>query len=163
MPTDTGDPPQTVDPLERVAAALAKGTRTRRVDVQALHDEVRRLRDLVDADITYKDIELKIRDGHFDLTAIGQDGGHPATKFLAAIMLNAILGDGNEEPPNYRGTEVHIEHYGDPVTTQAEMGIKPAGEFRPLRLWMEVVKPGGKTSHEIRQDLERELARARAS
>lgn len=147
--------------LGRLADTLRYLARTRTDEVRDLLEENRRLRAMVDADVTYKDLEVQIRDGHFHLTGIGQEGGHPATKFLAAIMLNAILGPDNEEPPNYQGTELFIEHDREPVTTEAEFGIKPAGEFRELRCWIEVVKPGGKTSHEIRQDLERQLAECR--
>jgi hypothetical protein len=146
------------DPLERVGYALRLGTRTRREDIVALHKEVERLRALIDKDVTFRDLETKIRDGHVELHAVGQEGGDPSTKFLAAIMLNAILGPDNQEPPNYQGTDVFIEHDGPVRSDQVELSVKPAGEARPMRLYMEVVKQGGRSSREIRAAAENRAA-----
>jgi hypothetical protein len=141
--SDESDESDEMGPVERVGHALTMGARTRREDVRALHAEVLRHRTAADPNLSLRDLEMKIRDGFFDLRAVvGPEGGHPATKFLAAIMLNAALGEEGDEPPNYRTTEI---------------SIKPAGEFDPVRAQLEVIKPGGRSSHEIRQRLEAKL------
>lgn len=93
---------------------------------------------------TFRELETKMRDGTVDLRAVwGEEGGHPAARFIAALLLNIVLGDGDEpeEPPNYRS---------------AELSMKPAGEFQPFRAFLEVVKPDGKSSHELRREVEAE-------
>lgn len=102
---------------------------------------------LMDPDLTFRDLEARFRDGTFDLRAVlGEEGGTPATKFLAAIMLHAALGEnGMDEPPNYCSTE---------------FTFKPAGSVEQVRCNLEVIKPGGRSSHEIRQALEAKLRAA---
>lgn len=97
---------------------------------------------LADESVTVREMEMKIRDGSLDLSSVlGPEGGSPAMKLMCGVILNIVLGDDNEEPPNYRGFE---------------LSFGPAGErLDRYRLWVECVKPGGKTSHEIRQELER--------
>lgn len=133
--------------VDRIRRALQGGTRFRRDDVAALLDAHDRLCVIMDAGLSYRDLEMKFRDGSFDLHAVlGEEGGSPATKWLAAIMLHAALGeDGVPEPPNY-------------LSTVFEFGLSPAGEFGQVRAVLEVIKPGGKSSHEIRQDLEARIA-----
>lgn len=136
-------------PVDRVKQALASGNRFRRDDVAELLAEVNRLRTLTDPDITYRDLEAKFQDGTFDLRAVlDPEGGQPATRFLAAVMLHAALGEGQiEEPPNYCSTE---------------FTFKPAGSFDidAIRCCLEVIRPGGRSSHEIRRELEAKLAAA---
>lgn len=117
----------------------------------AAEAEVERLVAMLDPEVSFRDMEAEMRDGKMNLSLVLGEGQRPATKFLAAIMLHAILGDEGgeaEEPPNYRATNLEWE-------------LKPAGEFDPLRCAIEIIKPGGKSSHEIRCDLEAELARLR--
>jgi hypothetical protein len=112
---------------------------------ESLGDELRRLRALTDPDLSIQDLEQHLRDGRLDLRVVtGPDGGHPATRFLAAVMLNAALGEDGTEPPNYRETTI-------------EFDLRPAGEIDHYRASLEVIKPGGRSSHEIRQDLEAQL------
>lgn len=96
---------------------------------------------LADESMSVRDMEAKIRDNQLDLRAVvGPEGGGPAVKMIAALILNIVLGDDDEpEPPNYRGFE---------------LSVKPSGGFDEYRLWVECVKPGGRTSHEIRAELE---------
>lgn len=119
--------------------------------IEDLTAENERLLAIVDADATFSDLEVKIRDGSFDLRAVaGEEGGQPAARMLAALMLNVILGDESEpvEPPNYRS---------------CELALSPAGEVGKFRAVMEVIKIGGRSSHEIRRDLEAENERLRAA
>lgn len=132
-------------PVDRVKQALASGNRFRRDDVSGLVAEVERLRALTDADLTFRDVEAKMRDGSFDLRAVLGPGDRPATRFLAALMLHAALGEEGEEAPNYCSTEI---------------GLKPANGFDEIRCCLEVIKPGGRSSHEIRRELEAKLATA---
>ena len=88
-----------------------------------------------------------MRDGTIDLTAVLGDGAEPAMKWLAGVMLHVLLGEGVDdpvEPDNYRMTVL-------------EWSYVPEGEFRPLRCTSEVIKPGGKSSHEIRRELEAKI------
>lgn len=104
---------------------------------------------LVDPDLTFRELEAKIRDGSFHIHVVGgEEGGSPTLRLLAAVLLNILLGPDCEEPPNYR---------------MVEWRIKPAGEVESWRLIGEVVKPDGSSSHEIRQRLESELSALRAA
>lgn len=106
--------------------------------------EIERLRGLLAPELTVKDLEIKIRDGQAILTATPGEETRQAMKLLAALMLNFVLGEDNEEPDNYRSAEVEV---------------RPGGE-RPMRAYVEIIKPGGRTSHEIRRDLEAQLERS---
>jgi hypothetical protein len=90
---------------------------------------------------TYKDLELSIKNGTLDIRAVvdpdGDQGG--ANRVLVALLLNFLLGDDGEYPPNYLSWEGEI--------TLAESCQK-------VRFCIEVIKPGGRSSHQIRQDLE---------
>ncbi len=114
--------------------------------------EVERLRMMLDPEVSFRDMEMAMRDGKINLRLVLGEGSRPATKFLAALMMHAILGDEDGEPPtepdNYR-------------STYFEWDLTPAMEFRPLRCSIEVIKQGGKSSHEIRRELEAELAQYR--
>lgn len=129
--------------------------------------ERNRLRLIVDHTLTYKDLETKFRDGTFDLRAVLGEGSQPATRFLAAVMWHAILGDAGgdpNEPPNYMATEFFLPDVAadqEFLATSMEWFITPAGTFQKLGAAIEVVKPGGKSSHQIRLDLEAELAELR--
>ena len=109
--------------------------------------ELERLRLVVDEDVTYREIEAKIRDGSFTLRAIGgNEGGNPAFKVFAAVMLSLLLGDENEMPPNYR---------------MIEFSVKPAGEVDEICCSAEVLTRDGKTSHALRRELESQLSALR--
>lgn len=119
---------------------------------KAAEAEVDRLRDLIDPDVSFKDLEMKMRDGTMDLRMVLGDGTQPAMKFIAMLMWHAILGEEEpepNEPPNYRATTL-------------EWAVTPAGTGQTLRCGIEVIKPGGKSSHEIRLDLEAKVARLEA-
>lgn len=140
----------TADPWVRVGKALESGNRTRRADVAALHAEVARSRILLDPDMSFRDLEMHMRDGTINIKTVFSDESRPATRFLAALLFHIILGDHNDdavEPENYMSVE---------------MAFTPREEWRPIRCSMEVVKPGGKSSHEIRRELEAELATFRS-
>lgn len=107
-------------------------------------DEIERLRTAVDPSLSFRDLETKVRDGSVNMRIVWGDGNEVAMRWLAMTMWHAILGDANEEPENYR---------------MAEFTVKPKGEFYPLRMAIEVIKPGARSSHEIRRDLEAELER----
>lgn len=116
--------------------------RRTKAELQAEND---RLTALLDSDMTYQQLEAKFRDGTISLTATSSEDDtvtHAVLRFVAALCLNALLGEDRVEPENYRSCEFHI---------------KTAGEFRSWRLIAEVVKPGGKSSHEIRRELEAQL------
>lgn len=123
----------------------------------ALVAEVRRLRSLneaiaavIDKELTYRDLEVKMRDGKLDVRAVLGDGSQPVGRFLAAMMLHWLLGEGQgepHEPPNYLSGEVKVA---------------PAGSFESLTCAMEVIKPGGKSSHKIREELAAENERLRS-
>lgn len=110
-----------------------------------LADEIARLRLLCESDISVEEMEVKIRDGQL-LGHMMTKKGDPAMRLVGALLLNVLLGDDDEYPPNYRSFE---------------MMQKPAGKFenQAIRVYAEVIKPGGKTSHQIRADLEAEVAR----
>jgi hypothetical protein len=95
--------------------------------------------------MSVRDMEAKIRNNELDLRAVvGPEGGGPAVKLIAALVMNVVFGDDDEpEPPNYRGFELKVN---------------PGGTFDEYRLWVECVKPGGKTSHEIRSEMEARLS-----
>jgi hypothetical protein len=137
----------TLSALRREVAMLRDANEGRADEIDGLTAEVsalQRCADILDPEVTFRDLEAKVKDGKFDLWMGLGDESKPAMKFLAAVMLHAALGEGafETEPPNY---------------TACEMSIKPAGEFEPLRAYLEVIKPGGQTSHEIRRGLERQL------
>lgn len=113
--------------------------------IAELEGEVHRLALMVDVDVTFRDLQMEMRDGGINLSTVFGDESRPAMKFLAAVMLEAALGEGEfeTEPPNY---------------SACELTIKPAGGCEELHAALEVIKPGGKSSHQIRQDLEAELA-----
>ena len=113
--------------------------------IAELEAEVRRLSLMVDVDLSYKDLEMKMRDGTIDLHMVTGEENRPAMKWLAAMMLHAAIGEGEfeTEPPNY---------------STVEISLTPAGQCVPIRASLEVIKPGGKTSHEIRTELEARLA-----
>lgn len=116
--------------------------------IAELEADVDRLGELLDPTTTIEDIEMKIHRGEALATMrIGHGDGHatPGIRLLAAIAMNALLGPERVEPENYRAW--HLD-------------ITPAGTFKPWRISFEVVKPGARTSHEIRQELEAKLAKA---
>lgn len=145
--TDHGRPD---DALSRVQGALASGNRTRREDVKSLATEVERSRLLLHKDLTYRDLEAHIRDGKFDLHMVSNPEEDTSTsaalRFVAALWLHILLGEDNVEPPNYRS---------------CEFSITPADTFETWRMFAEVVKPGGRSSHELRIALEAEVASLR--
>lgn len=105
-----------------------------------------RFNDLMSADIGFRDIEMKMRDGTMNLNTISsQDDltSRAVFKFLAAMMYHALLGEDAQEPPNYRSGHVRI---------------KPAGAFEEIECAMEVRLTGGRnSSHDIRLELETAL------
>lgn len=105
-------------------------------------DELERLHSICNAELTVRDLEVKIREGEVFLQAITGQETQYSMKLLAAIMLNFILGPDGEEPENYR---------------MGEVSLSPAGEVGKYRCFVEVVKPWGKSSHEIRRELEARL------
>lgn len=114
-----------------------------------LIEENKTLVTLLDKELTFRDLELKFRDGSIKLNAVlGENaGGTPQLRLLCAILLNLLLGEDNEEPPNYRSFSWEM---------------RPAGEVEAIRLYGEIIKSGGKTSHEIRGDLEAEVERLKS-
>lgn len=142
--------------MRRVRRATEEGVVSGRTKAQLLERiaeleaDVGRLGELLDPTTTLQDIEMKIHRGEALATMrIGHGDGHatPGIRLLAAIALNALMGPERVEPENYRAW--HLE-------------ITPAGTFQPWRISFEVVKPGGRTSHEIRQELEAKLAKGGA-
>lgn len=121
------------------------------MSVDELRAEVSRYRTLTDKDLTFKDLELLVRDGSLELNILspGPEDGEDATtmgmamKFLAVTMWHFLLGDDNTMPPNYRTGELHVS---------------PAGSAAPIVLVAEVLAPGGKSSHKIRRELEQRVA-----
>lgn len=108
--------------------------------VSEMHANYRNVSAILEA-TSVRDLEMKIRDGVVNVYAVfGNDDetGTPSMRFLAAIMLNFLLGDANELPANYRTIEYTL-------TT--------AGE-RPMRMTGEVIHAGGRSAHELRIDLE---------
>lgn len=114
-------------------------------------EEIERLHGLLDPTLTFRDMEMKVRDGSLDLRAVMGEESQPVFRFLAGIMLHFVLGEGGpedlEEPPNYRS---------------GELVLKPAGGFEEIHAAIEIVKPGGKSSHQIRVELEAEVKRLRS-
>lgn len=101
-------------------------------------DEIDRHRQLSNQSLTYRDIESRIRDGRFNMRAVGgTEGGSPAIKMLAAGILNAFYGDGTP-PTNYR---------------VYEWQFTPAGTFENVRVVAEMVANKGRSSHELRCEL----------
>ncbi|HVT78425.1 MAG TPA: hypothetical protein VHD87_15415 [Acidimicrobiales bacterium] len=118
-------------------------------ELAALRAEVARLNAILEEGLSVRDLELKIRDGSIAINSIFGEtaGGSPVVRFFAAMMLNLLLGEDNEEPPNYRSFCFDITPAGEPT----------------MRFYGEVIKPGGRSSHEIRQDLEARLAELTAA
>lgn len=110
--------------------------------------EIDRLGDLLDPELTVREMEMKVRDGQVYGNLVWGEGSNQVMKMFAALMLHWVLGEPNTEPDNYRVTEIQG------LAGFTEMALKVAGEFRPYRVFVEVVKPGGKSSHEIRRELE---------
>lgn len=115
-------------------------------------ERIQRNLDIVlDESMSASDIEMKIRSGelqmHWEGAAPG-GVGNPGMRMLAAFALNVMYGREEErkEPPNYSTFFVDVA---------------PAGDLLPVRIAVECVKPGGKSSHEIRAELEAELASLR--
>lgn len=120
-------------------------------EAQAALDEIDRLRALMDPEVTCRDLEMKMRDGRIDLRLISDPHenrtAHAAAKFLAALMLRFLYDDdAANPPPNYRSGHIRI---------------KPAGHFDEYECAIEVRMPRGRSSHDIRVDLEDRIARAR--
>lgn len=114
-------------------------------EVAELRAENDRLWTLADPEVTFRDLEMKIRDGSFHLrTVSGTEGGTPAWRFVAALLFHLLLGEDNEMPPNYRGYE---------------FSLKPANASDEITVVAEIVAPGGKSSHLIRRDLEAQVER----
>jgi len=107
-------------------------------------DEIERLRTLNDSTLTFRELEAKVRDGSLNMRAVM--GDEPSvqwvTKTLAFMMLHMLLGEDGEMPPNYR---------------TASLSLSPGGTGETYKLALEVVRPGGKSSHDIRRDLEAQL------
>lgn len=104
---------------------------------------------VIDKELTFRDLEAKMRDGALNVRAVLGEGSQPVSKFLAALMLHFLLGEGDDEPsepPNY---------------LSGEFSLVPAGGFERITAVMEVVKPGGESSHKIRERLEAENKRLR--
>lgn len=121
-------------------------------EMAAALDEIDRLRAITDNDVTFSDLELKMRDGTIDLRAITDPNedrtSHAAAKFLAALMLHFLYGDdAANPPPNYRSG--HIK-------------IRPGGSYEEYECSIEVRMPHGKSSHDIRLELEARIDQARA-
>lgn len=119
-------------------------------EIDRLRDELERLHDILDGNLTFRDLEMKIRDGTITVnTVVDTDSTAAACqRWLTAMCYHVLLGDDNDEPDNYRAWK-------------ADWSMKPGGEFDPIRLHAEVVKPGGRASHEIRLDLEQRIAAVR--
>lgn len=75
--------------------------------------------------------------------------GAAATRMLAYLMIETLLDNDGDLPPNYLSTP--LEFYAS---------VKPGGEFREVRASIEVVRPGRKSSHEIREILTARLEEA---
>ena len=137
------DDPENCDDVNAYLAVI-EAERESRPGEAMLADEITRLRALVGPELTFSDLEVKIRDGSLSFKAMGSpEGGSPVARIVAAMLLNLLLGEDDEMPPNYRAIE---------------WSIKPAGSFEAIRLVGEIVRDGGKSSHEIRRDLEKQLA-----
>lgn len=128
-----------------------------RMKKSELVDEVNRLRSLnevlaavVDKDLTFRDLEMKMRNGTIDVKAVLGKGSQPVSRFLAALMLHFLLGEGPQdpqEPPNY---------------LSGDFTVRPGGGVEEITCAMEIIKPGGKSSHKIRAELEAEVAHLRS-
>lgn len=117
--------------------------------LRKLRAENERLRTLVDPEITFQELEMKIRDGNVLTKAVsGPEGGAPAWRLVAAMLFNLLLGEDNEMPPNYR---------------TYEFTLKPANSMEDITCIAEILAPGGKSSHDIRRDLETQLERAQSA
>lgn len=111
-------------------------------EVEMLRADVENQQKIIDPFATVKDLEMKIRDGQIHLHVTGsEEGGSPGMRLLCALVLGGLLGEENEMPPNYRCTE---------------WKFKPGDSFEEYRIVAEFIGPGGKSSHEIRRELEAE-------
>lgn len=91
---------------------------------------------LLDAELTVRDLEMKIRDGVFTVHLVsGPEGGNPIYKLVAAMLWHLLLGEEDEMPPNYR---------------TIEFGLRPAQERDEIRCTAAVLVPGAKSPHEMR-------------
>lgn len=108
--------------------------------LRAAADELDRLAGLVNPNLKVRDLEMKLRSGEVIGDIVWEDGNSTAMKLLAALMLHWLLAADGEMPPNYR---------------VSELTVQPAWESK-YRVVMEVVKPDGKSSHELRRALEAE-------
>ncbi len=118
----------------------------RKGELAELRAENERLVAILESDLTFRDIEAKWRSGGWSLRALSSEDDtttHAALLLISVLCLHVLLGADNEEPENYRS---------------CEFGFKPGGGFDNWRLFAEIVKPGGRSSHEIRRDLEGQLA-----
>lgn len=109
---------------------------------EALREEIRQLTTIENIE----EIEVKIRQGEISLGMTATEGQPPgfsrALKYLAAAGWVLLIGEEEEEPPNYRMGQLTLGPIGNPE----------------LNIFIEVVKPDGKSSHQIRQELEAEIA-----
>lgn len=111
-------------------------------EVEILRADVENQQKIIDPFATVQDLEMKIRDGQIHLHVVGsEEGGSPGMRLLCALVLTGLLGEENEMPPNYRYTE---------------WKFKPGNGFEEYRIVAEFIGPGGKSSHEIREELEKD-------
>jgi hypothetical protein len=95
--------------MRRRFQSVGPGVCTEAADrIEKLEATVDRQAILLDPDMTFRDIEMKIRDGKLDLRGVLGEESQPIARFLAATMLHFVLGEGAQapvEPPNYMSGE----------------------------------------------------------
>lgn len=113
-----------------------RGLRARLEQAEAQRDEIAaRWNLLVDEGLSAREMAVKVHDGHLDLTAVlGVPGPNVATRWLAGLFWAALLDGDGTEPPNYRETRLSLTVDGERIDAA-----------------MVVVKPGGRSPHELRE------------
>ena len=153
VPPDPSEGQQLEEPVativDRLRAAAGQARRPIPEMMREAADEIERLWEITDPELSVRELALKVSSGRVFIDIVSDPTY--ATKLLAAMMYAYLTSNGKGEmPPNYLTTDIE---------GLAEVGVSPAGEFAKYRCIIEVVKPGGRSSHEIRLDLESELKR----
>lgn len=123
-------------------------------EIDALRAQCEQYETILSADLTYSDLEMKIRDGTISIRTMStpESTFSACQRWMSAMCLHILLGDDETMPPNSIGWEIQHDSF--------ELQSQAAGGFDKIRVFAEVVRPGGMTTREIRTELEAKIATA---
>lgn len=112
-----------------------------------LADEILRLRALLDSDMGFKELGAKIVDGSLHVKVVPDDASRHNIKILAGMCWAMLLAYDGNLPANYMAADV--------IAPSLDITIATGEGGDPIRLAMTVVKPYGKSPHELRRAAEK--------